>query len=192
MKILLTLFFLLFSSSVLAEDISDFQLEGISIGDSALDFFSEKEIIKGIKDYGYKDNSFVEVEIYQDPSFKIYENIQIAIKANDKKYIIYKLVGFNFEDNAFLKCFKKVDKISEEISLIFKNATKDSYERPHRADPTGESKIKAVDFWLESGGLVGVECYDWSEEFTKKNNWLDNYSVYFMSEEYLYWLNNKS
>ena len=132
------------------------------------------------------------MEIYQHPSFKIYKNIQIAFKANDKKYTIYKLVGFNYEDNAFLQCFKKVDKISEELSLIFKNAIKDSYEIPHNADTTGESKTKSVDFWLESGGLISIECYDWSEAITKKNNWLDNYAVNIMSEEYLYWLNNKA
>ena len=44
MKTFLTLFVLLFSSSVVAEDISDFQIEGMSIGDSLLDYFSEKKI----------------------------------------------------------------------------------------------------------------------------------------------------
>ena len=48
MKILLTLFVLLFSPSVLAEDISDFQIEGISIGDSLLDYFSDEEIKNNI------------------------------------------------------------------------------------------------------------------------------------------------
>ena len=45
MKILLTLFVLLFSASVVAEDISDFEIEGIGLGVSLLDFFSEKEIV---------------------------------------------------------------------------------------------------------------------------------------------------
>ena len=43
MKIFLTLFVLLFSSSVVAEDISDFEIEGISIGDSLLDYMTEDE-----------------------------------------------------------------------------------------------------------------------------------------------------
>ena len=38
---------LLFSSSVFAEDISDFQIEGISIGDSALEYFTEKRLHSG-------------------------------------------------------------------------------------------------------------------------------------------------
>ena len=48
MKTLLILFVLLFSSSVFAEDISDFEIEGMSIGDSALDFFSEKQIKENV------------------------------------------------------------------------------------------------------------------------------------------------
>ena len=48
MKFFLTLFVLLFSSSVVADDISDFEIEGISIGDSLLDYMSEEEIISEI------------------------------------------------------------------------------------------------------------------------------------------------
>ena len=60
MKILLTLFVLLFSSSMFADDISDFQIEGMSIGDSALDFFSKVDIIKNSKSY-YKNKKFTPV-----------------------------------------------------------------------------------------------------------------------------------
>ena len=52
MKKLLVLifsFFLLSSSSVFADDISDFQIEGISIGDSLLDYMTEDEILKEIE-----------------------------------------------------------------------------------------------------------------------------------------------
>ena len=49
MKTLLTLFVLLFSSSVFADDISDFEIEGISIGDSLLEHLSEEIILSEIK-----------------------------------------------------------------------------------------------------------------------------------------------
>ena len=54
MKTFLTLFVLLFSSSVVADDISDFQIEGISIGDNLLDYFSEDEIKKNYRSHYYK------------------------------------------------------------------------------------------------------------------------------------------
>ena len=46
--LLLSLFFLS-SPSVFADDISDFQIEGISIGDSLLDYMTEEEILEGIE-----------------------------------------------------------------------------------------------------------------------------------------------
>ena len=46
MKIFLSVLILFFSLQNLtkADDISDFQIEGMSIGDSALDYFTKKEI----------------------------------------------------------------------------------------------------------------------------------------------------
>ena len=51
MKILLTLFVLFFSSLVVADDISDFQIEGISVGDSLLDYADKKDIEERKKYY---------------------------------------------------------------------------------------------------------------------------------------------
>jgi len=48
MKIFLTVIIIVFSlqSWTKAEDIKDFQIEGMSVGDSLLDYYSEKEILK--------------------------------------------------------------------------------------------------------------------------------------------------
>ena len=54
MRIFLTLFFLLFSSSMFADDISDFQIEGISIGDSLLKYLDEDHIKEDI-DYSINE-----------------------------------------------------------------------------------------------------------------------------------------
>ena len=44
--------------SVKADDIRDFQIEGISVGDSLLDYYSEKEINKSRKVTKYKDKTY--------------------------------------------------------------------------------------------------------------------------------------
>ena len=76
MKTLLILFVLLFSSSVIAEDISDFEIEGISIGDSLLDYFSEEEIIEQIKEtrymYEYLTDEFGEVYLYKEFKYGLF------------------------------------------------------------------------------------------------------------------------
>ena len=50
-KLLALLFSLFFlnSPSVFADDISDFEIEGISIGDSLLDYMTEDEILSEIE-----------------------------------------------------------------------------------------------------------------------------------------------
>ena len=97
------LFLILFSFQTpsLGSDISDFQIEGISIGDSLLDYFSEEEIkINLRKDYyQHKSNKkFVALEFYQFPFFNTYDGIQFHVKSNDKKYIIYSITGNIFYD----------------------------------------------------------------------------------------------
>ena len=52
-----------------ADDIRDFQIEGMSIGDSALDYFSEQEILAD-KPNWFKDNEYsiannLELETFQ-------------------------------------------------------------------------------------------------------------------------------
>ena len=51
MKIFISVLILIFSfqSWTKADDISDFEIEGISIGDSALDFFTKEKIEKNIR-----------------------------------------------------------------------------------------------------------------------------------------------
>ena len=73
-KLLVFLFSLFFLStpSAFADDISDFQIEGISIGDSLLDYMTEEEILKEIEvnkdNYSYlkESNKYAEVYLFQN------------------------------------------------------------------------------------------------------------------------------
>ena len=190
MKTLLTLFVLLFSSSAVAEDISDFQIEGMSIGDSLLDYFSEEEIKKARKDYRYNNEDFITVEFYDLPSFNIYQNLSVSFKSNDTQYLIYELSGFDFIDNDNNECFDKVDKVSNEISKIINQIEKISTTTDHSADPTGKSKVKKSNWWFESKDLLKVECYDWSKELTENNGWSDNFAVVLVTNEFLTWISS--
>ena len=53
MKKILTLFILIFffNLHVQAENIEDFEIEGISLGDSALEFFTEAQIKKNTRSF---------------------------------------------------------------------------------------------------------------------------------------------
>ena len=47
-----------FQSMAKADDIRDFEIEGMSIGDSLLDFFSEEEITIKNKNYHYSSKKY--------------------------------------------------------------------------------------------------------------------------------------
>ena len=165
MRITLTLFVLLFSSSVFADDISDFQIEGISIGDSLLNYFSEEKIKKntGFSVYDYiKDKTFVLAAFEKTSLNKQYDIIQVHYKRNDKKRIIYEISGMNYYKNNFDDCYDKKDKIVEELSLIFVNAKKTNNSGKHPADASGKSTVVSTFFNFVSGDYVDVSCYDWS------------------------------
>ena len=72
------------------------------------------------------------------------------------------------------------------------NINKVSSDKNHVADPTGESKSKGAYFWLDSGALASVECYDWSDKLTESNGWTDNLNVYLSSKEFADWLQNEA
>ena len=77
-------FFLITPSQ--ADDIRDFQIEGMSIGDSLLDHYSENEIKSNIFETTYKSKKYTKVEFYQGSKF--YDGFQFFFNKNDKKYII--------------------------------------------------------------------------------------------------------
>ena len=61
MRIFLTLLILIFSlqSWTKADDISDFEIEGISIGDSLLDYYTTEEIINSKKTIYPESKNFI-------------------------------------------------------------------------------------------------------------------------------------
>tara|TARA_Y100000741_G_C18124041_1_gene506231 strand:+ start:99 stop:674 length:576 start_codon:yes stop_codon:yes gene_type:complete len=185
MKTLLIFFFLFFSSSVLSDDISDFQIEGISIGDSLLDYMSENEILKefelGKDDYHWTDKKFANVYIYK--ASELYEYMSATVKKNDNKYIIHGLRGMIDYQN-INKCFKKQTEIVEELSTIFKNTEKTKEEFKNSADSTGQSIVYANYFILSSGDEVEVTCYTFSEHVNSP----DGLDVGLATKEFVNWL----
>ena len=88
-----------FQSLSKADDIRELEIEGISIGDSLLKIFTEKEILKNIVDYSYKSDKFTIFEIDSPSKFENYESLQVAFLKKDKNFIIYSISAAIFYDN---------------------------------------------------------------------------------------------
>ncbi len=167
MKTFLTLFILLFSSSVIADDISDFEIEGISIGDSLLDHYSLSEIENGtdyqLYDY-MKESKFIATGFSTNDDSK-YDFIQFTFKSNDTNKIIYGITASIDYEGKISNCYEKLDQVSNDLSLMFKNSQKIENEaRKHPADSTGKSYGTQTYFYLDGEDIVSISCYDWSEE----------------------------
>ena len=180
------LFLILFSfqASSWADDISDFEIEGMSIGDSLLDYFSKKEIKDNTNTDYYTNNKYTSVEFFQLPFFKIYDSVGFNYKTDDKKYIIDAIGGTLFCEKNIEKCNKKQKEIDLELSNMLKKSQRVDDKGKHSADESGKSTFLHINFWLITGDVVVVELVDWSEKITNEKGWTDNVNVSFRTEEF--------
>ena len=183
MRVFITVLVLIFSlqSWIKAEDISEFEIEGISIGDSLLDYLSEGEIKKAEENPSfYPDKKYIVIFLNQESD--LYDEIQITYKTKDRNYIIASVNGIVLYPDNFNKCKKDKIKIVDEFKSIFKDADFEEIEKPHSYDLN--SIVDKSDFYLKTGGLVRVVCTDWSEEMFTANGWEDNMKISTMGEKF--------
>ena len=190
MKRLLIIFIIIFSfqSWTKADDIRDFQIEGMSIGDSLLDYMTLKEIKQKDKfDYSGKYTGIV----LNDKTFGKFDDMQLAYKNNDK-YIIHSVEGrIHFDKKKLSECLALKNEIELEVSKIFNNTSivRDE-KRKHDYDKTGKSFIYATWYNLNDGSSASIICFDWSKRIEK--NISDKLTVGTTSNEFNNFLNNEA
>ena len=180
MKTLLTLFVLLFSFSLVADDISDFEIEGISIGDSLLDYYSKAEINNAPN---YNDlPSDMKFTIVEMPKKGKYDILQIFYYTNDINYKIASIGGGISMD--IDKCIKEQKQITEDISSTLNN---DNVSGPsqitNQDDPSGESYYIRYNLYFDGGNAV-IDCY----HFSNQVNWQDNMRISIINHEAAEWV----
>jgi len=157
------------STSAYTDDIKDFQIENISIGDSALDYFTESKLEDGELDwfnYSYKEYAHTLV-----PGKGIYDWFQLSYKSDDDNFIIEGLAGIivkkKYDDN---KCNKELDTAALNISKLFKNTKQEKkqlykviynprevFQKP---DPSGKSILTSISFDFKDEGKIILSCYN--------------------------------
>ena len=151
-----------FQSLTTANDsISDFQIEGMSIGESALDFYSRVEILKGTKQY-FKSDRYTIVEIKKN--LKLYDLLQFTFLTNDKTKDITSLSGIVYYRENIKNCYDEIDNIYRDVKQIFPNFRDDGkLTYKHSADKSGKSSI--TDYVLISNNKdeIQIGCTDFSK-----------------------------
>ena len=178
MKKLYTYLFLIlfcFQTPSWADDIRDFQIEGMSIGDSLLDYFSEKQILDNKKDW-YEDKSYAYTSFTEIKFLEIYDKLGFFYEEGDKNYKILSISGIIFCRSNIEDCIKKQKEIDQELSGLFKNVkkSKDTYRYPDNERGTGtNSKTFQIFYDFNSGDSIVIETKDWGED----SDFGDNLSV---------------
>ena len=183
MRVFIAVLVLIFSfqSWTKADDISDFQIEGMSVGDSALEYYSESKI-KANKQNWYKGKKYSTSSI---------GNIQISYKTKDSKYI---LVSIDITESIDIsKCSDKISSEVDGISDLFSNNVKlrGPFRLKHWADKSKKSWFDQYEFKFPSKDYIFVECYNWTDKITSTKGWQDNFRVRILSKEFLNFLNNE-
>jgi len=169
MKVFLSVLILIFSLQSLtkADDISEFEIEGISIGDSLLDYMNENIIIKEMnnKDISiyYKDDFVVISSWSIKDKFETYNDVGVILKPNDKQYKIYALEGTLYmkKDSDIEECYKKQNEIAKDIknSLNLNNQGDTWFVAKKNLDKH-QLSVKYIDFELSEGGVIRTTCYE--------------------------------
>ena len=172
---------LLLSTSAFGDDISDFQIKEMSLGDSALKYFSQSRI-KANKQNWYKGKKY---------STSTMGVIQISYKTKDKEYI---LEGIDLVETMDIsKCSENISSEVDAIKDLFSDKVKlRGPERiKHWADKSKKSWFDQYMFKFPNKDYIFVECYNWSDKITSTKGWSDNFRVRIASKGLLRFLNNQ-
>ena len=180
-----------------ADDIRDFQIEGMSIGDSLLDYFSKEEILASkVNWYEYLEkNKFITIAL-ESSDFQKYEYVDINTKYGDNKYIIDSMAGsIYFGKDKVIKdinqCYIKQEEIAQEFSQIFKNSKKDGPTKHIHLgrDPSGKSTYTDIYFTMDNNYQVVISCYDYSDHLKSEGS-VDFLAIVIRSKKFDDWLSN--
>tara|TARA_B110000211_G_C13931561_1_gene487412 strand:+ start:102 stop:761 length:660 start_codon:yes stop_codon:yes gene_type:complete len=179
-----------------ANDIKDFQIEGISVGDSLLDFFNQ-DTIQSSRKYQYKDDKFYSLDIFSN-KIKEFDALQFHLKKNDKSYKIYGFSGAvifgesgKYYPESEKKCKIKKKEIENSIKSLFSNAkTKSESIDAVKGDP--QAAIRHDTYFVLNNGDVWLQCYSFLKKSKEESNLFDNLRVTILSEEFKKWLNTKA
>ena len=193
MKKLSTYLFLIFFSfqtSSWADDIRDFEIEGMSIGDSLLDYFSESEIKNTEKTIYPASDKFYQIELKAQKESN-YDKLSFILKKNDNLYKIFLVGGGKFFENDLKSCMDFKKKVIKAVASDFSNLKEKTYEYKYLIDDK-KSIAYITDFIFSDESSIRAFCVNWSKITEKKRGFGDNFSLDISSIEYLDWLNNEA
>ena len=176
-----------FQSWTKADDISEFQIEGISVGDSLLKF-TTSDYIKNNFGKWYDDEYH---QLILNNNFLHYEDVIVSFKPTDKNFTIVSISGSINYGTKINKCYLEQDKVDTIFSEIFPNADRrvDILEKGSYGAENGDTNSKQIVYDFD-GGTAVIDCLDWDQKFKPK--FKDRILISIDNKEFRNWLTKNS
>ena len=161
----------------LAKNIQDFKIEGMSIEDSALNYFNEKQLEDG--EQGWHNYSYKEYSTSLLPGKGIYDWFLVSYRSDDDSFIIKALVGGIEKTNYDNKdCNSKLDTVALSMAEMFKNTRQDKKKYELTSDAsrtypfTGKSTVTSLSFNFKDEGEIILACYNMDKEINQNDSFI--------------------
>ena len=168
MKKLLSYLIIIFFSSLtfsFSEDISDFQIEGISVDDNVLDYFTEETLEKESKKiktrsaYNFNGSSYGEAEAsgvinetsIPSKNLKTYDDVKVTYFSETNT--IKNVTGIKYFEKK--GCNGKQKEAFDDLNKILEGNYKLDKKKV-----TTDIRLVQYTFDLENGGSIEIGCYD--------------------------------
>ena len=195
-KIIFLIFIYIFTFSVTkADDIRDLEIQGISVGDNALDHFSKKKLDDN-KGFYPKSKKVWRTAVLSNN--EQYDLIQMHIKSSGNNYKILSIAGildFNDRNKGDEECLNKRDEIVNNLKLVLPNTPVSEEEiNKHEGDIWGKSYEYSIffDFKDDYSEYIKIGCTITSDEYLKNENQGHYLRLSLTTSEYHYWLKNEA
>ena len=178
-----TIILLITISHSIADDLKDFEIEGITIGESLLDYATENEIKSINANFNYKTDKFVTYRFEKIHKLKQYDKLNVSVKKNDNKYKIVGIAGIYYY-KSLDECNSLKKEIQSYVKKEFLINDSDITEYPSSMDKTGTSTIYGIQNYLKpypSLESININCYD----FTKESGMRANLKVSVNTHEFM-------
>ena len=195
MRIFIALLVLIFSlqSWTKADDLNDFQIEGMSIGENLIKHAGTIGVsVNDIKSYNLffypKSKKYAGISFANKGNFTTFEAVQFTIDPDN--YDIVTIGGklrSPFKNN-MKACHAKQKEILNDLKLSFDYKKIEEKEvKPHNYDKTGKSTVKETNVILSSG-RINIRCTDWTENIGIP----DSLTVSILTDEHSKWLREEA
>ena len=194
MRVFIAAIILIFSfqSLVKADDIRDFQIEGMSVYDNLLSYDKKigvtKENIKSKKLFFYpKSKKYAGISFKDRGNFEVFEAVQFGIDPNNFKiHSVDGKIRKPFKNN-MKDCYIKMDEIFYDVRKLFPKAKVKKFE-PYKHQYDKRAIVKSYYLYNEDGSATHIRCTDWPDDLKI----LDGLVLSVRSKEWSFFIKNEA